>query len=45
MENGKATEWKVLAGVWDLLDNPAEFSKYVQNEIRKYLYGAIADQS
>jgi len=33
---GKETRWKNLEKVWDLLNNDAEFIRYVRDEIRAY---------
>ena len=35
--NGKETEWKDMAGVWDLLDDAPGFHAYLGEQIRKYL--------
>ena len=35
--HGKETRWKNLDKIWQLLQNPPEFKKYIKNEIRMYL--------
>jgi hypothetical protein len=37
MEGNNNIEYKKLEKVWDLLNNPQEFEKYIKTEINKYL--------
>jgi hypothetical protein len=37
LQNGKQTQWKNLAKVWELIRNKDEFVRYVQDEINAYL--------
>lgn len=37
VRSGETIEWKNLADVWDLLDDPAAFERYVRDEVAKYL--------
>ena len=34
---GRETRWKRLDKVWDLLDDPTAFQKYIQEEVSAYL--------
>lgn len=36
---GQSRDWKKLESVWDLLDQPAGFFQYVQNEMSMCVYG------
>lgn len=37
LRDGKQTRWVNLEKIWDLVDKPAEFTKYVQAAARAYL--------
>ena len=37
MQGGQETRWKNLDKVWDLLEDEAVFTKYVQDEVRAFL--------
>lgn len=37
LRDGKQTRWVNLEKIWDLVDKPAEFTKYVQDAARAYL--------
>lgn len=37
LRDGKQTRWVNLEKIWDLVDKPAEFTKYVQDAARTYL--------
>jgi hypothetical protein len=37
--NGGQVRWKNLARIWELLDDPPSFARYVQDEVRQYLDG------
>lgn len=42
MAGGKRIEWQNLEKVWDLVGDPTEFVKYVQNGLHGKLYGKAA---
>jgi hypothetical protein len=37
--DGKQTQWKILEGVWEHLDDQKVFTAYIANEINGYLQG------
>jgi hypothetical protein len=39
VRKGETIAWKNLTDVWKLLDNPAEFERYVRDEVAKRLAG------
>lgn len=34
---GKETRWKNLPKIWELVNSPADFFKYIDNEVTDYL--------
>jgi hypothetical protein len=40
VENGQPTRWKLLEQVWELYEDEASFSGYVQAEVSDFLYAA-----
>ncbi len=40
VENGQPTRWKLLDQVWDLYEDEASFSGYIQAEVSDFLYAA-----
>ncbi|MCP4643334.1 MAG: hypothetical protein GY851_23000 [bacterium] len=45
MRNGETVEHKSLEDVWLLIENPAEFHRYVKNEIQAYLDAYAAEEA
>jgi hypothetical protein len=42
-DHGRPVSWQNLPKIWDLVEDPAAFTKYVQDGLRGYLYGEAAN--